>query len=43
MEVHLKATKKHMEEIQAIKKQTNERLLPKIAAKHEDRFEEFIN
>ena len=39
----MKATHKHMEEINAMKKQTNERLLPKISSKHQDKFEEFIS
>jgi hypothetical protein len=43
MTANLKATKRHLEEICAIKKITNESVLPKIQAKNEDKFEEFIN
>jgi hypothetical protein len=41
--VNAKAARRHMEEINNLKKQVNQSLLPKIQPKNEDKFEEFIN
>ena len=42
MESDLEAMRKHMDDIKALRKQTNETILPKIKPKSEDAFDNFM-